>query len=221
MTRYKTDYLSREYAFRSDFPAGKTDDLINNIEHYIAQAELLKDGNSATVVKTIVADQETVIKRYNIKDRQHFIRRCLRPSRAAVSWHNANLLEFIGIPTTKPLGFIETRQYGLRHTAYFIAEYNEADELFDVYQNREPTKDELAQLKFIFYLMGQAKVSHGDLKASNFLINKDGKINLIDLDAMKMHPCKPSFDKAFAKDKRRFMQNWQQASLKAALEKIF
>jgi heptose I phosphotransferase len=211
---------SQQWAFRSDFLSGDVATFVAEIEQVIANGEVLKEGNSATVIRAEVAGRQLVIKRYNIKDKRHFLRRCLRASRAAVSWRNANLLEFMGIATAKPLGFIENKVAGLRHTAYFICEYTPAEELLSVYQQRAPTDKELQQLQQIFSYLKQAKVSHGDLKASNFLIDDEGEITLIDLDAMKQHRCKSSFEKAFTKDKARFMANWQDAKIKEALGAI-
>ena len=209
MTRYQSS-LSQQSAFRSDFLKGETADFINNIEQLMAAGQALKEGNSATVVKAEIDGKQIVIKRYNMKSTGHFLRRCLRPSRAAVSWRNANLLEFIGLPTTKPLGFIEQRRLGLRHQAYFITEYTPAEELSAAYAEREPTESELEQLKTIFMTLEREQISHGDLKASNFLVNAQGDISLIDLDAMNgAHHCSQTFKKAFEEDKKRFMANWQ------------
>jgi heptose I phosphotransferase len=213
MTRYQSS-LSRQTAFRSDFLNGETDDFINDIEQLMADGQALKQGNSATVVKTEVGGKQIVIKRYNMKSTGHFVRRCLRPSRAAVSWCNANLLEFVGLPTVKPLGFIENRQFGLRQNAYFICEYVEAYELSSLYAQREPAESELEQIKVIFTTLEQEQISHGDLKASNFLLDEQGQVLLIDLDAMNgRHHCRYTFNKAFAEDKKRFMENWQNSAL--------
>lgn len=210
MTGYQSS-LSRQSAFRSDFLDGNTTQFVDQIEQWIEQGVPLKQGNSATVVKVEVAGQPIVIKRYNIKSAGHFLRRCLRPSRAAVSWRNANLLEFLDVPTAKPLGFIENRRFGLRHTAYFICEFNEARGLDEVYKDRDPTEQELAQIKTIFNRLQRDSISHGDMKASNFLLDNQGQISLIDLDAMTDKHCtEKAFNQAWLKDRARFMQNWQQ-----------
>ena len=63
-------------------------------------------------------------------------------------------------------------------------------------------------------------MSHGDLKASNFLISDSGKITLIDLDAMKQHRYKFTFEKAFFKDQVRFKANWRDVTIKKILGSI-
>jgi len=213
MTRYQSS-LSQQTAFRSVFLKGETKDFISNIEQLMADGLPLKEGNSATVVKAEIDGKPIVIKRYNMKSTGHFLRRCLRPSRAAVSWRNANLLAFIGLATAKPIGFIENRRFGLRHKAYFICEYIEAQELSSLYAQRAPTESELQQIKMIFAQLEQEQISHGDLKASNLLLDEQGRVLLIDLDAMQgAHHCSHTFNKAFAEDKKRFMENWQNSEM--------
>jgi RIO-like serine/threonine protein kinase len=213
MTVYGHDF-STEYAFRRDYFQSDVSDFINNIEQLMSKGESLKAGNSATVVKVMFDGKPIVIKRYNVKSFWHFVRRCLRQSRAAVSWRNANLLEFINLPTLKPVGFIENRKGWFRHTSYFISEYQDSEELLDVYQQRQPTENELEQIKTIFDLMQETKISHGDLKAQNLLIGPQGKVALIDLDAMQEHQAENKFQKAFNKDKQRFLRNWQDIEVK-------
>ena len=213
MTIYGHSF-SREYAFRRDFLHTEPLDFINNIEQYMSEGETLKAGNSATVVKVEVEGKQFVIKRYNLKSIGHFLRRCLRKSRAVVSWRNSNLLEFINLPTLKPLGFIENRMGWLRQTSYFISEYHESEELLDVYQHRQPKNDELNKIHNIFELLQKTQVSHGDLKAQNLLIDAQGKVVLIDLDSMREHRSYSQFQKALNKDKKRFLRNWQDVKVK-------
>jgi hypothetical protein len=59
------------------------------------------------------------------------------------------------------------------------------------------------------------------LKATNLLIKKKGKIQLIDLDAMQEHSSDDQFQRAFVKDKRRFVENWQSSDIKVAVESLF
>ncbi len=213
MTKYGRTF-STEYAFRSDFIDGLSVDLVNDIEELITQGEILKAGNSATVVRVNVDGKDLVIKRYNIKNTFHLLRRTLRQSRAAVSWRNANLLEFIDLPTLKPLGFIERRKGWFRTVSYFISEYHQAEELLDVYHSRQPTESELEQINNIFLLMQNSQISHGDLKAQNLLVDDEGIVILIDLDSMKEHRNYRDFQRAFKKDKKRFIRNWQDMNIK-------
>jgi len=213
MTTYKHSFI-REYAFRTSFLSAISFDVVKDIELLMSRGQVIKAGNSATVVRLEADGKQLIIKRYNIKNGWHFLRRCLRQSRAAVSWRNANLLEFIGMPTPKPLGFIEQRTGWFRHTAYFISEYTQAEQLLDVYHRRQPSKDELEQISSIFILLQKCRISHGDMKASNLLIDCDSKVSVIDLDAMQEHGSDRLFQRKHNKDKNRFLRNWNDLKLK-------
>lgn len=220
MTAYNKNFRQQS-AFRRSFIDDVGQDFISNIDALVDKGELLKGGNSATVVKVAYAGKQLVIKRYNMKSFWHLLKRCYRPSRAAVSWRNGNLLELMGVASPKALGFIEQRFGWLRKTAYLVCEYTDGQELYDVYQSRSPIDIELAQLKEIFGLLHSYKVSHGDLKASNLLLDKNGVISLIDLDAMHEHSDPKKLNKALNKDKKRFLKNWQAVEQKTKFEDLF
>ncbi|MDH5358583.1 MAG: hypothetical protein OEW63_08175 [Gammaproteobacteria bacterium] len=219
MTTYEHSFWY-EFAFRTEFLDRLSVDLVKNIELLMARGEVVKSGNSATVVRVEIDGKQVIIKRYNIKNIWHSLRRCFRTSRAAVSWRNANLLEFIGLPTPKPLGFIENRVGWFRHTAYFINEYTEAEQLLDVYQQRKPTEGELEQINSIFALLHKCQISHGDLKASNLLLDAGGNVSMIDLDAMQEHKRIKAFQRTFYKDKKRFLRNWQDIEIKEKFQAL-
>lgn len=214
MTYYQKN-VHWQVAAKRDFWQHSQLQSIRDIETLFAGAQVLKAGNTATVVRTKLAGREVVIKRYNIKNLGHAVSRCWRPSRAAASWRNANLLVFSGIPTTEPLAFIEKRFGPLRQTAYFISEYHEAEELLDVYQQRMPTESEVSQIQTIFSDLKTMQVGHGDMKAQNLLLDKQGKIRLIDLDAMREYSNKKQAIMAHLQDKKRFLKNWKNPELEA------
>jgi tRNA A-37 threonylcarbamoyl transferase component Bud32 len=215
---YKSPTL--EYAFDRGFWAGLPLGFVAQIDDYLAKGDVLKDGNSATVVRVELAGRLFVIKRYNIKGKRHFLRRCFRSSRAAISWRNAHLLTFIGIRTPTPQGFIEKRVASLRSTAYFISSYQAADEMKSVYERRLPRRKEIKRLKQLFFRLERDLISHGDLKAQNLLLDKKGGIILIDLDAMQQHAHCKSYIPRAQKDWQRFMDNWQDPETAVMLRRI-
>jgi tRNA A-37 threonylcarbamoyl transferase component Bud32 len=145
-----------------------------------------------------------------MKSLWHFLKRCWRPSRAANAWRQGNLMNLLGIPTPAVLGFVEHRFGPLRKRAYLISEYvADASELSQVYAEEAPKEPELKQIRRIFNLMREYRLSHGDMKASNLLLTQSGEVELIDLDAMQEHRYDWTFERAFARDQQRFMKNWQ------------
>lgn len=185
--------------------------LLERPDHYIEAGELLKDGNSATVAKVQLDGMACVVKRYNIKGFGHWLSRFWRPSRAWLSWRNAQLLQFYQIDTPKPLALLEERCGPFRGRAYFISECLAEEDALAYARKMAAQPPALAvlsnQFADLFKKMALLKLSHGDFKATNFLMHGGG-LSVIDLDSMRLHRSAQSLEKALAKDKRRFMKNW-------------
>lgn len=186
--------------------------LVNNPDAYINKGKLLKDGNSATVALVELEDKAFVVKRYNMKSLVHRLSRFWRPSRAWVSWQNAHLLQFYGVGTPKPLALIERRWGLFRGKAYFISEYIDAENALTYAQNKAAEARAIGILaeKFadLFRTMKLLHLTHGDFKATNFLLNGDS-LSVIDLDSMMLHTSDQSLRKAQNKDQQRFIKNWE------------
>lgn len=182
--------------------------LLKDPDSAIEAGQVLKDGNSSTVALVHLSDRSLVIKRYNIKSPWHALRRAFRKSRAWTSWSNAHRMEFLGIPALKPIAMIESRIGPLRTRAWFITEYIEGPNALTCLRNMTNPNGELEKLASILHELSEAQISHGDLKATNFLMSEHGP-TIIDLDAMREHRSRESFEKAFDRDLERFMENWK------------
>jgi len=172
---------------------------------------LLKNGNSATLVGFKINNNELVIKRYNMKTIAHGLRRALKKTRASHSWHYSHLLQKIGIHTPYPVAMKEKRFGPFRNKAYFIFEFIQGPTALDYFHDQKINFDtKLIVAEKIIELFNKlkfSKLSHGDMKATNIIIN-DNKPYLIDLDSMVEHKNQYFFKKAWEKDIKRFMKNW-------------
>jgi tRNA A-37 threonylcarbamoyl transferase component Bud32 len=186
----------------------------------------LKQGRTATLAMIEHGGRKLVIKRYNIKGPGHALSRCWRPSRAWHSWVAGYRLEFLGIATPHPLAMIENR-YGpmqrLRGTAWLIVEHCDGGSLADSFSSTssmDPPNPEIAAIGALFHQLAEARISHGDLKATN-LLWCGTRLSLIDLDAMCQHRDSPTFMRSWHKDRQRFLRNWQENSaLRQALDTV-
>jgi len=181
----------------------------------IDDSRLLKDGNTTTVALVKVDGQRLVVKRYNIKNTWHALRRYARPSRAWHAWRNAHRLALLGILTPKPIALLEKRWGPFRSKAYFITEYVDG---IDVYHLLHSDRRKEVDQKFLTKQFGElfqslidASFRHGDFKATNFIVMDNG-LFIIDLDAMREHKFRYWFRRAFNRDLERFMQNWADLS---------
>jgi tRNA A-37 threonylcarbamoyl transferase component Bud32 len=186
--------------------------LVQDPDALMAQGEMLKDGDTTTVVAVDLGGQRYVIKRYNIPNAWYALRRFFRPTRAWYCWRNAHMLRLFGIQTPRPIMMMERRWGPLRRTAYFVTEWIAGQDVQQVLSSHPVQSQVWAQLMVRFSLMfgyfRDYRIVHGDCKATNFIV-ADGKIYVIDLDAMRREPDDRRFLKYHARDLKRFAANWR------------
>ncbi len=185
--------------------------LLNDPDSMIKTGRMIKKGNTSTVSLVEAGGQRFVVKRYNIKNIQHAIGRSFRSSRASVSWRNGHRLRFLGIFTPEPVALIEKRRGPFRSEAYFITEYVDGIDACRLFHSEASghlkQKEVVKEFGKLVQALSDAFISHGDSKATNFLVTKHG-LSVIDLDSMAEHRLRWRFKKAFARDCKRFMKNW-------------
>ncbi|MBS4087360.1 lipopolysaccharide kinase InaA family protein [Pseudomonas rustica] len=189
--------------------------VLEQADALLDQGHLYKTGGAASVGKVEVAGRKLVIKRYNIKNFAHWLKRFWRPSRAWHSWREGNRLAFLGIATPKPLAVLEKRFLWLRSRAYLITEYLPGPDIIERFapyvESGEAPESELKALDQLFARLIAERISHGDFKGHN-LFWQDDRWALIDLDSMCQHRSIGSFAPAYARDRARFMRNWPESS---------
>ncbi len=171
---------------------------------------LLKRGNTCTVGRIKLDGHDLVVKRYNIKSFGHGLRRSFMATRAAHSWRNAHLLLLLGIATPRPVAMLEKRCGPFRRKAYFISEYLDGPHALNFFDEGDlHEKSAVAhRIADIFKNLESARISHGDMKATNILIHKQEPV-LIDVEGICAHHSRRRFLSAHRKDIKRFFQNWK------------
>lgn len=187
--------------------------IVADPDRWLASGSPLKQGNTATLALIEHEGRKLVIKRYNIKGAAHALSRCWRPSRAWHAWLEGHRLRFLGIATPRPLALIERRFGPLRGRAWLIVEHCAGRSLAE----RPPSIAHLEPVVDLFARLSAARISHGDMKATNLLWDGE-RIGLIDLDAMRQHRSAARYRRAGRKDRERFLRNWpDDAALTRAL----
>jgi len=167
---------------------------------------MLKPGNSQTVWQTRLGGMDVVVKRYNIKNWRHALRRAFSRSRASRSWENAHALRAYHIQTPEPLAMIEQRTGLIRRRAWFITRVAAgagANKFFDDRELSESRSD-MRRLAGLVSAFGENELVHGDMKATNFMLSARA-VQVIDLDSMRQD----AGSVEIAEDRRRFLANWQ------------
>jgi tRNA A-37 threonylcarbamoyl transferase component Bud32 len=189
--------------------------VLEQADTLLDQGHLYKTGGAASVGKVNVAGRTLVIKRYNIKNFAHWLKRFWRPSRAWHSWREGNRLAFLGIATPKPLAVLEKRFLWLRRQAYLVTEFLPGPDIIERFapyvESGDAPESELLALDQLFARLIAERISHGDFKGHNLFWQED-RWALIDLDSMRQHASVGSFAPAYARDRARFMRNWPESS---------
>ena len=174
-------------------------------------AARLKNGNTATVWRTEVDGAGVVVKRYNVKNPWHGLQMWFKHSRAAISWRNAHMLDLYGIATPAPLALVVERRGLFGRRAWFISREVAGMPLNAWVDARGGDPGTIAamaaQVGHVLAALRVQRISHGDMKATNFLV-VDDRLYLIDLDAMQRHHNLSRFEHAWRRDLQRFMANW-------------
>lgn len=180
-------------------------------EAAFAAAEKLKQGNTATVARVPIGDRSWIVKRYNIKSLGHRLRQSLkRRSRGRNAWRNGERLHEAGIPTARAVALLERHWGPVRGLTYLVMEDLGDLDLRRALATQPPREDQVRAVVELFRRLAALGLSHGDTKATNFLLHGD-QIALIDLDAMRAHPrAHPRARlREQAADRARFLANWQ------------
>jgi len=183
----------------------------NTLDELISQAaESFKDGRATTVVPINIQGTEYILKRYNARSALHTFSRAFRKTRAKRCWQRSFDFACAGINVAAPVLMYEQRIGPVRLDAYFLCEKLYGSELLSVLptMDKEEQQSVFKQMKRVFEKMRTYKLTHGDLKATNIMwVN--GELFFIDLDAARKHSVNNTWAHSHAKDRKRFMKNWQ------------
>ncbi len=197
--------------------------FIKDPDSFVESGRMLKAGNSSTVVAISLDNKQYVLKRYNVKSFWHGIKRTLRPSRAYHSWRNAAVLEMLGVATPHPYLFMELRANSLARTAYYLSErIPEEDVLTQLLSGNKSAFESdtlVAAFDQLLRVFADYHISHGDMKASNF-IYRNKQLYVLDLDAMRRRGNNSMFFRAHRKDRERLKKNWQGTWLEEAFQRL-
>ncbi len=180
------------------------DDLIEQLQ-WDMPGTILKRGSRSTVTQTDLQALPIVIKQYKTLALHRRLRYALTRSRARQNWETGQAMADLGLPIVRPLGFFEETNFRIPRRALLIAPFQKGITL-DQYH----APDTLApKLREIFQTMAKNRITHGDLKATNIIIDQEGRPHFIDNDDASLHHSQRRYEKARQKDERQFLRNWE------------
>ena len=179
---------------------------------------ICKDGSRSLVGKHTLNDgTECVLKYYYPKNLAKRINYGLRGSRAMRSWIAARAFETLGIPT--PSAMLIREEKGVSRItlkqSFLACVLAPGVPLSEITKDEDQAKLRMIakQLKEAFTIMVNYRISHGDLKANNIIVDSDHRIRFIDLDGTAILSPPKEWQGLWERDRTRFLRNWPQGSL--------
>lgn len=117
--------------------------FIDNPNIFIEKGKIIKTTENDCITQIDIDNTIYIVKSYHIKGRSIFSERCLKKTRARISWYNAHLLKQLGIQSLYPICYMEKRFGPFCTNAFFIAkdiqktEENNYSKLFNKLENKE------------------------------------------------------------------------------------
>jgi len=187
--------------------------------------ELLKNGRSSTVIKVMLDGREVVIKRYNMKSIWHRLRRMFRHTRALHCWRLAQKLSLFQVKTAPPIAYVESNWLGIRGKSYYVMEYVPGP---DIKTYLAPFETEpysaaivIQRVCQLLASLQQLEITHGDLKATNMIVNDRQQPVLIDLDGANEHLTLTGLRQAWREEIHRFLCNFvEQPTLAQIMQRL-
>lgn len=215
---YKKKTFYHFYICRKNFLSKSLIELLEHPDNYCNLFVLKQDETfTTTVAKVNIDNKSLVIKRYNIKNAKHALKRSIQRSRAMRCFYYALLLEKLNINTPKPIAVVERRYGPFRRQAYFISEYIDGPDGFSVFRDhpaeKKITKERAKNTLILLEQLKKNQIYHGDLKASNFIYCNNVPY-LLDLDSMQQYHSFKIAKRKLAKDENRFLKNWENLEVK-------
>jgi len=193
------------------------DDLLERFwtqpDSLIAAARMLKPGDRCTVVHLAATDPPLVLKRYNLRGPLHTARHWMLRSRGRWSWISGYRLRAAGLWSPKPLALLEFGLGPFNTRSYLLTEYIHGLTLDQFVQqhadDRQALQDVAREFAHILNTLGEQRIGHGDMKATNFIVDQQRHVWLVDLDGMRWYPHGLAFARRHRRDCQRFMRNWE------------
>jgi len=202
--------------FCRDIDVDLKEKLIDNPDQFFEKKdanELLKNGNTCSVVEVISNERLYILKRYNQKPLMYRWLHFLLTPRALSSWSGGQTLRLFGIATPRPMGCLLFRDGYLFRKGYLLMEKAEGDDLWEL-ERRRPDDLKLKvpeEFEARKQEMKALLATHGDMKASNLVLSPESVLQLIDLDSLTFHRLRIAFKHGVKKDDARFVRNWDKS----------
>ncbi len=192
--RAATEFVGRQAFDRSmQWDADLPSDLVERIwtapHALLAEGEKLQDKLRCTVARIEHPTGIFTWKHHNWGTLRRTVKKSLAESPAHKSWQDSGYLRAAGIPTPRIRAVLEKRVGPFQHCSYLLTDYIVGTSLYRLMRFERPSADFVAhlarQVATIWQELDDLGVWHNDFKSENFLVDREGKVWLIDFERMR------------------------------------
>jgi len=181
-------------------------DILKDLDGAMAKGKVIKHETGHHIVSLNLEGQKIFIKKYQIKNTLHLIRKVFSKSRALNSWLAIHWLRSAGISTVEPIVMYEKLNSYTTLDSYLITILIEGNRLDEVC--KENMKDLIiaSRMQSFFKRLQWIGFNHGDAKTSNFFIDQE-KLIVFDLDISMRSVFNVVTEKKIKKDIERILRS--------------
>lgn len=195
----------------------------------LAGMRLYKFGSRSIVGSYVLEDgEEVVLKYYYPKYVYKHFTHGMFGSRCMRSWLSALAFQRLGIPTPAPLMLVERLRLGgmWLEKSFLATGQAKGVTLKDWVEAHGEDGERLVRmagrLGKWFGLMGRFRIAHGDLKATNLIVDENDEVSFVDLDAVEVLAAVGKWEALRERDVRIFQGNWKRRpQIAAAFSGVF
>ena len=203
------------FEYDTDLPPTLVEAMWSDPDHVLESGSIFRAGDRSTIAAVTLAGVDGILKRSHTRGLGHAVRHALQRSRARRSWEYARRVAHAGLLTPRPLAILEARRGPWRRVSYLMTERIHSGVALHkwVAEHSGPSgaiEGIARQFGCVWRILGEARLTHGDMKAANLLVDPSGMIWLVDLDGMRHHSTSLGWSRARERDRRRFLRNWQE-----------
>jgi (heptosyl)LPS beta-1,4-glucosyltransferase len=213
LCRHAFDRLMR---WDADLPADLVERMWHDPHALLSESNKLQDKLRCSVAKLDHPAGPFVWKHSNWGTLARTLKRSLSQSPAEKSWNDARFLSSAGVPTPRPRAYFELRLGPFKRSSYLLLDYVAGTSLYRFMRFERPTDDFVrglaGQVAAIWQQLDDLCLWHNDFKTENLLVDRHGKVWLIDFERMRRFHNRDRLRRRQIRDVHDFFhpRNWRQ-----------
>lgn len=207
--------FGRAMQWDAHLPSDLVEQLWRDPRSLLAEGQTLQEKPRCTVVRLQHPQGLFTLKHHNWGGPIRTFKKSLRRAPAKQSWLDGRHLYAAGVPTPRPLAYVEYRLGPLGVCSYLLTEYIAGTTLYRLMRHNQPSEEVVLhfarQVAGIWQKLDDLCISHNDMKTENFMIDLTGRVWLIDLEKMRRHRHPEQARRRHAQDASRMFhpRNWR------------